>query len=129
MPQPQVVFAFMEDASGLYCRPQMQQRNGVDQNQGIIVVSTIVGDSEVGNVIAHEWRHHYQEHHGMLPYEAGGMSDWDAALRRLGYWRAVRRHFLHWPHEMDALVFSHRANPSDLSDRFLGAVRGSSTWQ
>lgn len=59
-------------------------------------------DRNMGGIIAHEWRHHLQGQHNLLPKRG---TIWGEIAKSMTYKEAIVKYFCEQPHEMDALKF------------------------
>lgn len=88
----------------------------VDGRFGLIVVATMDGDQVARSTLAHEWRHHWQQHNGIPPDNA----HWNPA--GMTWEQAIRKYFRQSKTEMDALLFEQKVAPCDSTRQMLDAV-------
>lgn len=80
-----------------------------DGRRGLILVAT--DDPElIPSALAHEWRHHWQQHHGLLPTDQEHWTEADCEPEN--YDAAIRRYFRSQPHELDALRYERSRYPT-----------------
>jgi len=118
---PDVVFVKpTEIYSGYYCFPERKEiiigNRYYPLNRGLIV--TTDDDEEIANVLAHEWRHHWQRYNQKYP------ESYPSFNIQMPYEKAIRKFFQSCPLEMDALLFSHKYAPSELSEYWVGLLGG-----
>lgn len=90
------------DLGGWYHTPEpghivVHEDREYDASKGIIIIcGGAIGYEEA--VLAHEWRHHWQAYHGLLP-------EWDWPWIDKGNWLESRLHYYQAWHELDAFMF------------------------
>lgn len=125
---PEIVFtADMENAAGSRCcgcywRPEENEYLIGDKfvpfDRGVIAINT--EDPElIRGTIAHEWRHHWQFYHDLLPPAA---ASWD--FGGSNYDAKIRRFFRSRPHEMDALRYQLKHAPDWCSENMAHLTFG-----
>lgn len=121
LPLPQVVFAPLTTIQGEYFFPSRSELylggRFYDRRHGVIVVSTIHPDY-IPSIIAHEWRHHWQEFHGWH-YDGIG---WQHTNELSRYERNIRAYFTRSRCEADALRFELRRAPCEVNDYWRGLL-------
>lgn len=118
---PEIVFVHTplangtDECGGFYQQPIDQEfligDKFVDAHFGLIVIG-IAEPENIAETIAHEWRHHWQLHNGM-PFDN---VRWQADKP---YEHAIREYFLRSKAEMDALLFSRKVAPNDMTLEWL----------
>ena len=119
IPIPPIHFSDTSDLT-YYARPRKQQSVWVldgkefDPRRGLIVINASFWTEtrELGNVIAHEWRHCWQTYHG---WDFTTYRPWQSTHPTLSYEDRVRVYYRQ-PAEYDALQFSQRHAPSPLAE-------------
>jgi hypothetical protein len=115
---PDIVFHDFSECQGCYCQPHWYGKavDGIEvkSRNGTIIVNPRTSSS-IAATMAHEWRHHWQYHRGVL-----GASRWIPTAA--GYWADIVQYF-QIPHERDALEFECRVAPEDLNLEFLSILR------
>lgn len=99
--------------SGCYFRPfnwEVQINDSFhDGSRGLILIAT--NDPElIPASLAHEWRHHWQQHNGLMPTEQMHWTQEDCEPEN--YDAAIRRYFRAQPHELDALRYERSKYPT-----------------
>ncbi len=132
LPVPEVLFSHDGTCfsggrcSGCYYRPERKEYLFGDVyvpfDRGAILVST-KDPEEIASTLAHEWRHHWQLHHGLLPgklsFNMNRFDDWNT------YDAAIRDYFHSQAHEMDALMFQRSATKqTPFTDETMDRVFG-----
>lgn len=124
---PEIVFAPDMDkiarnrCAGCYWKPEHSEyligESFVPFDRGVIAIGT--EDPElIPGIIAHEWRHHWQFHRGLLPSKVAAWkfsTDYDTTIRRF---------FRERPHEMDALKYQLKHAPDWHSQNMLDLTLG-----
>ncbi len=117
LPQPLVVVGSLAFGAGCYYQPRPGEtqigNRFYDTRRGILAIdeNNANNGADVANTIAHEWRHHWQRHNQGLYY------DWPISLSFAydTYRHAIVTYFTTSYCEMDALLFSLRKRPNDLT--------------
>jgi len=124
LPLPDLVYRQDGSGSGVYYPPDpspffLEDGNTIAGLNGIICVSPDHNDTEeaVANTLAHEWRHHWQWHSGK-PWTPQRWAQCSADE----YLGNIAAYYLRSRMEMDALLFSVRAAPSELSSEWVDAI-------
>jgi hypothetical protein len=121
LPLPHIFFTDVEAFSGCYYHPINEPLYIVEVDKVIaagesaIVVSTLFG-SDVGNTVAHEWRHHWQFYNGRQPETVRQFEE------SKSYRRAIVIYYQQH-HELDALMYSLHLEPDDTQKEHLEWVR------
>jgi len=111
IPLPEIIFEKLSFASGCCYKPvkrELQIDNRFwDLSRGLIIVDPSFDDRFLLNGIAHEWRHHWQHMMGI-----NVVSKWVSGV---DYKKEIIRFFTVNLAEMDALIYSIKKAPDDLS--------------
>lgn len=119
LPTPELVFVDgMEDKAGFYVWPdEVEFETGgkcYKANNGLICISTVWPEN-IPEVLAHEWRHHWQY------CTFGYIPEWPY-IETEDYEYDTYRYFSAW-HEMDAELFAHRKHPTEWSEWWLDLMK------
>lgn len=112
LPIPHLIFCNTELYSGAYFSPLdcpfyiKEAKCVIHAMEAAIVISSAFGSREIGNAIAHEWRHHWQFYHGRLPQKLARFDN------GMPYREAIATYYQQ-PHEKDALLYSITAEPTE----------------
>lgn len=99
--------------AGLYFHPRdwEPEINGIyyDGRRGLILATTDEPEC-IPAVLAHEWRHHWQFHHGLLPTD--NIAPWTHDGNPDTYSHAIKQFFQQNAYELDALRFEMSRAPN-----------------
>jgi hypothetical protein len=111
IPIPEVMFfPFGDGRAGSYCDPDPHNEvfdidgKPYSMKYGIIIVGSKFGKDEQKNIIAHEWRHHWQYFNGMKHAKSKYRA---TQITQKNYNHAVKQYFSTSKSELDALRFSY----------------------
>jgi hypothetical protein len=119
LPQAKVVVVRTIKAAGLYYKPEPCEEffdgTPVDCSKGILVINAVWLDGELdyANVLAHEWRHHWQL------FNWGKNYDGSRFCKELPYRESIVKYFTSSRCEMDALLFSIEKHSDEESQQRL----------
>jgi hypothetical protein len=115
---PEITFEPIEEYGGEYLPPDncevLVNDRWIDSRYGIIVISSLYPENIEIN-IAHEWRHHWQVHHGWR--DRG--KDWSRIVQEIpDYDKRIVHYFTTFPTEMDALCFERKHSSPNITVEF-----------
>lgn len=117
LPQPLVVHEINSARGGCYYQPWSGQveigGRFYDMRTGIIVISEGDSPERIPEIIAHEWRHHWQRFNSRRYYDYP--TNCDVSFTWENYRAATVEYYTSSVCEMDALLYSLRKAPNDVN--------------
>lgn len=112
---PQIMYVSGSSAAGAYYQTQPSCSDWGDLRKRAIIAIDIVDDPDnIGDIIAHEYRHHWQL------YKFGTSKEWPWFIPKgQTYKQAIIRYFRGAWHEMDALRFECAMHPTDVNMQWM----------
>lgn len=128
IPTPLILHVDRDNVGGCYWDPEdteylLYGERYIDSSRGVIQIAEQSCLEEEADVIAHEWRHHWQYVNGLMVNDEPSGPKWNHLSSTLPYEDAIRAYFRTQWFEMNALLFARRFSKHWLTEWWLELLR------